>query len=187
MSDGPAIGVIELRSIARGHLALDAACKRAVVHVVCAEVVSPGKFWFALRGGEAEVDEALLAAIDRAQDSRIDHVLLPHAHDGVLTTIAGGSHDRVELDAVACVETGSICATLRALDASLKAADVRVVECRLARGMGGKGYYVLSGALEDIEAASLAGLEAAGSDWVVGHEVVPRPDAGMHGALRTGR
>lgn len=178
MNGGPAIAVIELGSIARGYVALDAACKRAVVHVVCAEPISPGKYWFALSGGEAEIDEALAAAVDTAGDARIDHTFLPAAHPalGPVLLAHSGGIARAELDAVGALELGSIAATVRAADAALKAAEVQLVDLHLARGIGGKGYLVLTGPLSDVEAAIDAGASAAGASWLVGREVIARPD-----------
>ncbi len=183
MTLGPAIAVIETRSIARGYLTLDAATKRAVVGVLRAEPISPGKYWIALHGGEAEVEEALNAAIDAAADSRIDHTLLAAPHDSLLAAIASGSVPRPQLDSVGALELGSIAATIRAADAALKAAHVALVDLHLARGIGGKGYLVVSGELSDVEAAIDAGASEGGASWLVGREVIPNPDAATHGAV----
>jgi microcompartment protein CcmL/EutN len=183
MSNGPAIGVIELRSIARGYVAVDAASKRAVVDLVRAEPVSPGKYWIALGGGEAEVDESLTAAVEAAADTRIDHVLLPAAHPALTHALETGSVRRPPLDSVGALELGSISATVRAADAALKAADVQLVDFHLARGIGGKGYLVVTGSLSDVEAAMDAGAEAAGASWLVGREVIANPDNAVGVAL----
>jgi microcompartment protein CcmL/EutN len=183
MSLGPAIGVIEVRSIARGYVTLDAATKRAIVGVLRAEPISPGKYWIAIHGGEAEVEEALNAAIDAAADSRIDHTLLAAAHPDLLDAVATASVPRPQLDSVGALELGSIAATIRATDAALKAAQVALVDLHLARGIGGKGYVVVSGELSDVEASIAAGAEEAGASWLVGREVIPNPDAATHGAV----
>jgi microcompartment protein CcmL/EutN len=46
-----------------------------------------------------------------------------------------------------------------AADAARKAADVRLIEVRLARGIGGKGYFTLTGGLPDVQAALDAGVK----------------------------
>jgi microcompartment protein CcmL/EutN len=180
---GPALAVIELGSIARGYVALDAASKRADVQVVRSEPITPGKYWLALSGGEAEVDEALAAAVLTAGPSRIDHVLLSYAHDDVAAAVAGARAEGGALDAVGAIELSSICAAVRAADAALKAASVRLVDLHLARGIGGKGYVVLTGDLSDVDAAVDAGVVAAGASWVVGREVIANPDAAVHRAV----
>jgi microcompartment protein CcmL/EutN len=187
MSAAPAIGILELRSIARGYVALDAACKRAVVEVLRAEPISPGKYWIALRGSEAEVEEALGAAVDAAADTRLDHTLLAAAHPALVDALATGGVARPALDSVGALELGSIAATVRATDAALKAALVALVDLHLARGIGGKGYLVVTGHLGDVEAAVDAGADAAGPSWVVGREVIANPDPAVGSAVTRGR
>lgn len=173
---GPALAVLELRSIARGYFVLDAMAKRALVTVLHAEPVSPGKFWIALEGGEAEIEEALLAGLDVAADARVDHAHLPNAHDSLLAAVAGAPIVRPAFDAVGVLELATMSSTIRAADASLKCADVALVDLHLARGIGGKGYLVLTGALSDVEAAIDAGADAAGVSAVVGREIMANPD-----------
>ena len=60
---GPALGLLELSSVARGVVTADAMAKRATVRLVRAHPVSPGKFMVLLAGGEEEVAEAMAAAV----------------------------------------------------------------------------------------------------------------------------
>jgi microcompartment protein CcmL/EutN len=177
MNDAPAIGVIEMKSIARGYVALDAACKRAPVRVVRAEPITPGKYWFVIAGGEAEVDESIAAAVEIASDTRIDHTVLPAAHVALREVLGGATIGPVEMDAVGSLELASIAATVRATDAALKAAAVSLVDLHLARGIGGKGFVIVTGELSDVEAAIAAGADAAAESWIVGREVIPNPDS----------
>jgi microcompartment protein CcmL/EutN len=187
MNDAPAIGVIEMRSIARGYIALDAACKRAPVAVIRAEPISPGKYWFLLAGGEAEVDESLGAAVELAGDTRIDHTLIPSAHPVLRDVLSGSPIGLPEMDSVGALELGSIAAAVRGCDAALKAAAVSLVDLHLARGIGGKAYFVVTGSLSDVEAAIAAGAESAGESWLVGREVIANPDAAASFAVWTRR
>ena len=179
---GPALAILEVQSIARGYRVLDAACKRAVVTVVQARTVTPGRFWIALTGGEAEVDEALAAGIDAAGDARMDHVLLPAVAWSVLCAVAGETLEHKELDAIGVLELASLSATVCAADAAVKAAEVTLVDLHLARSIGGKGVLVVTGVLSDVEAAVEAGAEAAGVSRLVGREVIARPDEAVHTA-----
>jgi microcompartment protein CcmL/EutN len=180
---GPALAVLELASIARGYVALDAAVKRAEVSVLRSEPITPGKYWIALSGGEAEVDEALSAAVTAAGSAKIDSVLLAYVHEAVGLAVAGARVARCELASVGAVELASIAAAVRAADAAMKSAQVSLVDLHLARGIGGKGYVVLTGALSDVEAAVDAAVAAAGASWLVGREVIANPDAPVHRAV----
>ena len=175
---GPALLILELESIARGYVALDAMAKRAVVAVLHAEPITPGKFWIALHGGEAELDEALQAGLDVAGGKRIDHALLPYAHLEVLAAVAAGGAVRgVAADgSVGVLELSSLAASVRAADAALKCATVRLVDLHLARGIGGKGTVVVTGSLEDVEAAVAAGVEAATAASTIATEIIANPD-----------
>jgi microcompartment protein CcmL/EutN len=184
---GPALAVIELGSIARGYVALDAASKRADVTILRSEPITPGKYWLALSGGEAEVEESLAAAVTAAGASRIDHVLLAYVHEHVGFAVTQGVLTRPTLDAVGAIELGSIAATIRAADAALKAADVSLVDLHLAKGIGGKGYVIVTGSLSDVDAAVDAGVMAAGASWLVGREVIANPDPPVHRAVSSRR
>jgi len=186
MSDEPALAVIELRSIARGYVVVDAASKRAIVRVLRSEPISPGKYWLAFVGGEAECEESLAAAVEFAADSRIDHVLLPWAHPALPEAITHGIATKPALDAVGAIELSSISAAVRACDAALKAAQVSLVDLHLARGIGGKGYVLVTGDLADVEAAVDAGVVAAGESWLVGREVIANPDSAISKAVQRG-
>lgn len=173
---GPALAVLETTSIARGYVALDAMAKRAPVTVLHAEPISPGKFWVAIAGGEAEVEEALAAGVERADAQRLDDVLLHYAHPAVLAAVAGGVRLAPPEGSVGVLELSTLAAAVRAADAAMKCADVSLVDLHLARGVGGKGYLVIAGELSDVEASLDAGRDAAGEANVVGRELMPRPD-----------
>lgn len=184
---GPALAVIELGSIARGYVALDAAAKRADVQVIRSEPITPGKYWLALSGGEAEVEEALEAAVRAAGNSRIDHLLLAYVHEDVARAVVTSVERKGELASVGAIELSSISSAIRAADAALKAAQVSLVDLHLARGIGGKGYVIVTGDLSDVEAAVDAAVAAAGESWLVGREVIANPDAPVHTAVATRR
>ncbi len=182
---GPALGVLELGSIARGYVALDAAAKRADVFVVRSEPITPGKYWLALSGGEAEVEEALEAAVRAAGKSKIDSVLLAYVHEDVGRAVVVGVESKPELQSVGAIELSSISAAIRAADAALKAAQVALVDLHLARGIGGKGYVIVTGDLSDVDAAVDAGVAAAGESWLVGREAIANPEVVVHAAVAT--
>jgi len=174
---GPALGLIETASIARGHVVLDALVKRAPVTVLDAWTASPGKHLVLFAGEVAEVEESMGAGLAAAAEHLLDHVLLPNPHAQVLPAVAGEASAAGE-DSLAVLETAAASTAIRAADAAVKAAEVRLVELRLATGLGGKAYFVLAGEQHHIEAALEAGIEAAGAG-LVGAEVInnPHPDA----------
>ncbi len=176
-----ALGLVELCSVARGVLTCDAMVKKASISLVHAGSTHPGKYGILFRGGVDEVYESLVAGRSVAADSLVDWLFLPNPDVGLLAMLDGDLHPKP--DAVAVLETYSMAATIRAADAALKAADVRPLHIRLARDLGGKGFFVMTGALHDIEAAVLAGRDAAGESMLAGCEIVANPHPDLRGAL----
>lgn len=150
--------------------------KRAVVTVLQAEPISPGKFWIALVGGEAEVEESLAAGIAAAADSRIDHAMFPYVHDEVRRAVVAGPRRTSPEGSIGVLEFSTLSAAIRGADAALKCAEVTLVDLHLARGIGGKGYLVLCGELADLDAALEAGLGAGGQEHLLGRELLANPD-----------
>jgi len=180
-ADGPAIGLVELCSVARGVLTCDAMVKRATVRLVHGGSTHPGKYGVLVSGGVDEVSESVNAGRRIAADSLVDWMLLPFPHEDLVAVLEDDLTP--SFHAVAVLETYSMAATIRAADAALKAASVRAVRIRLARDLGGKGFFVLTGLLHDIEEAVNAGRAAVGEGLVAGCEIVANPHPDVFGAL----
>lgn len=177
---GLALGLLEVRSIARGIVVCDAMVKRAEVRLLKTETVSPGKYVILFDGDEASADEAFRAAIDVAKDSLLDKLLLTQPAPALWDALAG-TLPRPELDSIGVVETESIASTLAAADAALKAADVRLVQMQLAKGIGGKGWFAITGSLDMVEAAVEAATRDLAQGLLAGVEIVARPHEDLGG------
>jgi microcompartment protein CcmL/EutN len=173
---GPALGILELTSIARGVLVADAMVKKAPVRILQSHPISPGKHLIVIAGDVAEVDESLQAGLAVAGATLVDRLFLPQAHDQLGPLVAGQSVLRIDpLASVAVFETFSAASTVLAADAAAKAAEVILLDMRLGQGLGGKGFFTMTGALESIEAAADAGRAAIENGLLVGVEIIPRP------------
>jgi microcompartment protein CcmL/EutN len=171
----PALGMVELTSIARGVLVVDAMVKRAPVQVLQNHPISPGKHLIVIAGGVAEVDEALQAGLAVAAKTLVDQLFLPNAHDQIGPLLSRTAPVAAPTGAVAIFETASATATVLAADAAAKAAAVQLLDMRLGQGLGGKGFFTMTGELEDIQAAAAAGQGAIVAEMLVGVEIIPRP------------
>jgi microcompartment protein CcmL/EutN len=182
MAYEPALGLLELCSIARGIVCCDAVVKTAPVRLVHAGSTHPGKYTILVRGGVDEVIEALGAGKAVAGDTLIDRVLLPNPHDALLAILEGAPP--APLEALGVLESYGVASTLRGADAALKAAEVHAVSIGLARDLGGKGFFVFTGALHDVDAAMDAGKAAIGAGLLAGAEVVANPHPDVAAGLR---
>jgi microcompartment protein CcmL/EutN len=180
---GPALGLVETSSIARGLVVADQMCKRAQVTLVLARPVSPGKHLVLVSGDVAEVGEAMQLGVATAQQTLVDRLELAQVAPGLLAALGRQTVAPVPDLAVGILETFSVASTLLAADAACKAAAVELIELRLADGLGGKGYFVLGGEQADVDAALIAAEAAVPVGLLVSRELIPRPHADLLDAL----
>ncbi len=155
----PALALLEFDSIAAGFQAADAMIKRAPIAVMRAGTVQPGKFLVLIGGLTADVGESLQAGREVGAPAEVDFVFLPRVDVQVVEAISGGRVPAPE-DALGIIETSTVAAAIHSADAGVKGANVRLVEVRLADGLGGKGIVLFSGLVTDVEAAVEIGIGA---------------------------
>lgn len=162
MSD-PAIAILELDSISAGIVAGDAMVKTSPISSIHAGTVHPGKYLVLVAGDTASVEIAVDTGREVGGAHVRDWVFLPDIHPEVATAIVGKS-DGASLvgEALGVLETTTVAAVIDAADAGVKAADVRISSVRLADGLGGKGYVLISGVVAEVEAALEAAIERTG-------------------------
>lgn len=171
---GPALGLLELSSVARGLVVADAMVKKALVRLVVAHPVTPGKFVVIVAGGEEEVRLSLDHGTALAQDQVVDRLYLAKA-DPQIAPALGGAMQPGEVESLGVVETFSIASAVLAADRAVKAAAVRLVQLRLARGLGGKAFFTLSGELHQLEAAVEAARSIIHDGMLYTTEIIPAP------------
>jgi microcompartment protein CcmL/EutN len=184
---GPALGILELGSIARGMVVADALLKRAPARLLMSRPVSSGKFLIMLRGDVAEVGESMTAAREAAGDALLDRLELPMADAQLWDLLPDPARPAdwgadPEAEAVGVIETSTVCAAIGAADAAVKMAPVTLRDLQLAAGIGGKAFFTMTGALADVEAAAEA-ARAAADGRVVGSEIIAAPAPELRGAL----
>jgi len=170
----PALALLEFNSIAAGIQAADAMVKRAPIHAIKAGTVQPGKYLVLIGGQVADVEESLAAGREVGGGAAVDFVYLPQVHPEVVAAIGGGRVPQVT-DALGVIETTTVAAAIHAADAGIKGAEVRLVEVRLADGLGGKGIVLFSGLVADVEAAVEIGVRVLERpDLLVRQVVIPQ-------------
>lgn len=179
-----AIGLIESASIAAGVLITDAVLKASPVEVLWARTISPGR-WLTLFTGEVEeVNAALEAGLQAGGGDVCDDLFIPQLDPQVPPAIRGPRSD-VAIDALGIVEFSHIPSAVVAADAAVKTAEVELVELRLGQHLGGKGFFIITGAIADVEDA-VAVAAAVGHDRqsLVRDVVVTRADEALIPFLR---
>jgi microcompartment protein CcmL/EutN len=179
---GPALALLEVESIARGMVVADAVVKKAAVRILTAGPVSPGKYLLLFAGDVAEVEEGFAEGKRFADALLVDELFLPYAHEALEPAIRKGVR-QVPQGAVGIVETQTVASALKSADAALKGAAVTMIQAGFARGIGGKGYYVLTGPLDDVEAALQAAAAAISPHLLLHAELITQPHADLDGQV----
>ena len=147
-----AIGMIEFKTTATGITAADAMVKTSEVEIVEAQTVCPGKYIAIITGDLSAVKAAVDAAVTTYEDKCIDSFVLGNPHESIFPAIYGASHVD-DISALGIIETYDVAAIIEAADAAAKTAIVELIELRIAKGMCGKSYMLLTGEVSAVEAA----------------------------------
>jgi len=167
--------MIEFISIAAGMEAADRMVKAAEVEVLFFKTVCPGKFLAAITGNVAAVAASVEAGRNTAPHTVADWFLIPNIHREVIAALSGADSP-AGCESLGIIETFSAAAIIVAADAAVKAAAVRVMDVRIALGLGGKGYALFCGEVAAVQAAVEAGAQHASESGLLAAKVViPRP------------
>ena len=172
------IGLIELTSIAAGFQVTDAMLKAADVDVVLSRSICSGKYMVMVRGDVAAVEAAVASGTRAGHFSVIDTFVIPNLHESVFPALSGITKVEV-LEALGVVESFSVASLIEGADAAVKAANIQLIEIRLAMALGGKAFVTLTGSVAAVESAVAAGAQIVGAKGMLVNKVViasPRPE-----------
>lgn len=171
-----AIGMAEFITVSEGVAAADRMVKTAEVEIMEAQTVCPGKYIVVISGELSAVNAAVDAAKKRHADKLIDSFVLGNPHESIFPAIYA-SAEITDTEALGVMETFSAASAVFAADAAAKTALVDLIELRLARGMCGKSYLMLTGTVSAVTAAiERANAAAAERGMFLDSKVIPKPD-----------
>lgn len=171
-----AIGVLETSSVARGIEVADAVLKEASVEMLFATPVQPGKYVMLYTGSVQDVRASTARGAALAGGDLVDQLVIPQIHAQVVPMLKRTGRINGTLDAVGVVETNTVASTIASADVALKTATIDLVDIRLANGLGGKSFYVLTGEVSDVKSSTAAGAKVAQERGLLAREVViPSP------------
>ncbi|NUP96004.1 MAG: BMC domain-containing protein [Planctomycetaceae bacterium] len=180
----PTIGLLELSSVARGVEVADSVLKEAAVELLFATPVQPGKYVLLFTGSVQDVRSAARRGAELAGTDLVDQLVIPQVHEQVVPMLRRkGGRISGQLDALGVIETTTVASSIVAADAALKTASVDLLDLRIANGLGGKSFFVLTGSLSDVRSSVTSGASLAGSRGQLAREVViarPHPELSQH-------
>ena len=170
-----AIGLIELRSIARGMNTTDQMLKAANVELLRAHVVCPGKYIILIAGNISDVRTAVDVGQRVAPEVVVDHFILPNVHPSIFPALTATTQVE-QVKAIGVVETFTLAASIVAADIAVKAAPVDLIEVRLPFAMGGKAFVVFTGEVSAVRSGVNSAAEALKDEGVIdSFTVIPSP------------
>lgn len=171
-----AIGMVEFKTVSAGITAADAMVKTADIDIIEAETVCPGKYIVIVTGELSAVNASVEAAKTQYGLHLIDSFVLGNPAEEIFPAIYGASNVEI-LNSLGIIETYNAAAIIVAADEAAKTANVSLVEIRLARGMCGKSYLLLTGEVAAVQAAiARAKSSTEPKGMFLDSSVIARPD-----------
>lgn len=176
---GKALAMAEYTTVSVGMQAADIMVKTAEVNIIEAQVVCPGKYIVLIEGELSAVRASLDAVKSRFPDKLIDSFVLGNPHETIFPAIYGAA-EVTDKRALGVLETYSAASIILAADIAAKTAEVNLIELRIARGMCGKSYMLLTGEVVAVEAAiERAKAEVGSGTMFLDSSVIANPDEKM--------
>lgn len=170
-----AIGLVELKSIPAGIQAADEMLKAAEVELILANPVCPGKYVIIVSGDVAAVKASVNAGKESGSVFIIESQVIPNIHEDVCPAITATA-DYEAINALGSLESMSALQCILAGDIIAKAAQVSLIEIRIARGLGGKSFVLFTGDTASVKQALDACLkELAEEGSITSAIVIPNP------------
>ncbi len=171
-----AIGMVEYVTVSVGVQAADLMVKTSDVEIIEAHTVCPGKYIAIIKGDLSAVRAAVDSAKTKFAEKLVDSFVLGNPHEDIFPAIYGATEPG-DVGALGIIETYSAASAVVAADVAAKTAVVSLIELRLARGMCGKSYLMITGEVAAVTAAIEKAKKAVGDDgMILDSSVIARPD-----------
>ncbi len=171
--------MIEFKTTASGITAADTMVKTSEVEILEAQTVCPGKYIAIITGDLSAVKAAVEAAEAMGEDKCIDSFVLGNPHESIFPAIYGATQVE-EVSALGILETYDAASIIEAADQAAKTAVVDLIELRIAKGMCGKSYMLITGEVSAVEASiERAKQLVAGKGMYLDSSVIAHPDRKM--------
>ncbi len=171
-----AIGMVEYKTVSTGIKAADLMIKTAEIDIIEAQVVCPGKYIIIVKGELSAVRASVDAAKVQFGAELIDNFVLGNPDESIFPAIYG-TNAVENPNALGVLETFSAAAIIVAADVAAKTAEVQLIELRIARGMCGKSYMLITGEVAAVTAAIESSKTRVGENGMfLDSSVIPNPD-----------
>jgi len=171
-----AIGMVEYKTVSSGITAVDAMVKAAAIKIIKAQTVCPGKYIAIIKGDISAVNASIETAKTDHGTNLINSFVLGNPHESIFPAIYGAT-DVEKVSALGILETYDSVSIIVAADVAAKSAIVELIEIRVAVGMCGKSYVLLTGEVAAVETAiNKAVLAVAEDGMYLDSSIIAHPD-----------
>ncbi|HSR05491.1 MAG TPA: BMC domain-containing protein [Proteiniclasticum sp.] len=146
------IGLLEFKSIAKGIEVTDEIMKSSNVELIMSNAICPGKYVSIIAGELAQIRNAIELGKTLGGVFKIEAEMIANIHPDILPALSGTS-EIDDITSIGVIETMSALNSIMTADIARKAANVRLIEVRIARGLGGKGFTIFTGEITDVKRA----------------------------------
>jgi len=169
------LGLIELKSIPIGIQVADEMLKAAHVEIILSTPICPGKYVVMISGRVGDVKSAMKTGEVIGGMFVVESYFLASIEESVIPAISGIC-DVIDIKSIGVLETISGISAVIAGDVAVKASNVEVVDIRMARGLGGKGFMIITGEVSSVKMAIDSCVNELGDlGTITSHCVIPSP------------
>lgn len=167
--------MVEYKTVSTGIKAADLIVKTAEVELIQSQTVCPGKFIILFSGDLSAVRVCVDAAEKTYGEGLIDSFVLGNPHDSIFKALTCTSTIE-DVAALGVLETFTAASIIVAADHAAKTAEVDLFEIRVARGMCGKSYLLLTGSVAAVTEAIESSCRVIKEDGLLlDYAVIPNP------------
>ncbi len=169
------LGLIELKSIPIGFQVADEMLKAAHVDIILSTPICPGKYIVLITGKVGDVKAAIKTGEMVGGIFVVESHFLASIEESIIPAISGIC-DVIEIKSIGVIETISAISAVIAGDIAVKSSNVEVVDIRIARGLGGKGFMMITGEVSAVKMAIDSCVnELTDLGTITSHVVIPSP------------
>ncbi|MDZ5724809.1 MULTISPECIES: BMC domain-containing protein [Acetobacterium] len=170
-----AVGFMEFKSIPVGIESTDEMLKSANVELLMASPLCPGKYVSIIAGDVGAVEASIKNGAHVGGIHMLESHVIPNIHPDVLPAMLGAG-EIGDVKSLGIVETINAISSILIGDICAKASNVELLEIRIARGLGGKGFVLITGEISSVKMAiQTAQTEMAESNLITSYSVIASP------------
>lgn len=158
-----------------GIASTDEMLKSGNVELLMASPLCPGKYVSIIAGDVDAVEASIKNGTRIGGIHVLETEVIPNIHPDVLPAMLGAG-EIGDVKSLGIIETINAISSVRIADICVKASNVELIEIRIARGLGGKGFVLITGEISSVKTAiQTAQTEMAASSLITSYSIIASP------------